>query len=254
MKLYIKNLVNRLSRFSEKLDNIEMFVEKKWVLIDEEGNQQTFIFERDGDLVMSLNGQVKMGKWKYYPAARSIKIDRITDQILLNQAFFDKAVMILKYDGLPDRDLFTLADANVIPDLDVKKYLLSVINTKLNVTTDKLLGGNSLEVYRGASMMTKEGMEVTINGSIPEDGQYYSKLRNFKYVISDSKIKKIFYLYGYKISRGVSIVIEQQSNVDYCEGDQVLIDGQPAPSGKYKLDFLDYIIVKDGVIVESRSW
>ena len=99
MNLYIKNLVNRLSQFSQEIDNIELFVDKKWVLIDDDGNHHSYIFERNGDLVMSLNGQVEMGNWRYYHAASSIKIDRITDQILLNQAFFDNAVMILKYDG-----------------------------------------------------------------------------------------------------------------------------------------------------------
>jgi hypothetical protein len=39
MKLYLNNLVKRLSKFSEKLDNQTLFTDKKWVLIDELGNQ-----------------------------------------------------------------------------------------------------------------------------------------------------------------------------------------------------------------------
>ena len=46
MKQHIKSLIDRLSRYSEKLDNIALFADKKWVLIDENGNQQTYIFKR----------------------------------------------------------------------------------------------------------------------------------------------------------------------------------------------------------------
>jgi len=253
MKLYIKNLVNRLSQFSEKLDNIELFVDKKWVLIDEAGNQQTFIFERDGDLVMSLNGQVKMGKWKYYPAAGSIRIERgIDDNILLNQAFFDNAVMILKYDGSPDRDLFALADANLIPDLDIKKHLQSVINLKLNIVTGILDDGRTLEVYMENSDRPQQGMKVTVDGEIPKDGQYKSTNTDIIYELKQGEIVKMKFLNNYN-SNGAKLVVEQHYYNRIEIGDFVYLDKKLAPSGKYKINFLKLKVV-DGIVKAISVW
>lgn len=84
------------------------------------------------NLFMSFNGKVEIGKWKYLAEANLIYIDRLTDKIFLKQSFFDDSVMILKIDGTND-DLFILANENIIPDLDVPKYLYSfIINIRKN--------------------------------------------------------------------------------------------------------------------------
>ncbi len=89
MKIYLQELVNRLSQFSEKLDNTTLFIDKPWVLIDTNSDYHKYIFKRNGELIMSLNGQAKVGRWEYLASAKSILIDRIKDKILLNQSFFD---------------------------------------------------------------------------------------------------------------------------------------------------------------------
>ena len=122
MNKYLTNLIQRLKEFSANLDKIEFFVDVPWVIVDENLNQQKYIFKRNGDLIMSLNGQVNIGKWELLSAARSILIDRIQDKILLNQNFIDPAVMILKKDGFNDENLI-LANQILIPDLNVTEYL-----------------------------------------------------------------------------------------------------------------------------------
>jgi hypothetical protein len=193
MKLYIKNLVNRLSRFSQKLDNIDLFVDKKWVLIDEEGNQQSYIFERDGDLVMSKNGKVKMGKWKFYPEAQSIKIDRIEDQILLNQAFFDKALMVLKYDGIKNDDLFILADEKKIPDLNIEKYLENIEylkNNKVIQLKDRFTGEEIMIKHQINGVLNIGDQVFYGNGKIINSGKY--KLNSLSVItVENGKVKKI---------------------------------------------------------------
>lgn len=71
---------------------------------------------------MSLNGSVNIGKWEYLPTAKSLLIDRIADKILLNQYFFDPAVMVLKKDG-SNNDNLILANEILLPNLDVVEYL-----------------------------------------------------------------------------------------------------------------------------------
>ena len=125
MKLYLSNLLPRLQEYSLSLDKKEVFVEKPWVIVDENLNQQKYIFRRDGELIMSLNGTVKIGSWEYIAAAKSLLINRIQDKILLNQFFIDPAVMVLKKDGFKDENLI-MANEILIPDLDVTTYLKKI--------------------------------------------------------------------------------------------------------------------------------
>lgn len=122
MLLYIKNLLPRLRQYSQTLDKIELLVEHPWVLIDDENNQQKYIFRRNGDLLMSINGKGIKGKWEYLTVAKSLWIDRGQDNIMLNHDFVDPAVMVLKMDGNKDMP-FVLANENLIPDMDVIRYL-----------------------------------------------------------------------------------------------------------------------------------
>lgn len=191
MKTYLQDIVNRLFQFSEKLDNTSLFIDKPWVLIDSESNYHKYIFKRDGQLIMSLNGQVQLGKWEYLALAKSILIDRIKDKVLLNQSFFNGAVMVLKVDG-NNNDLFILANEEMIPDLDAKKYLQSIYYRKFNIITGILENGNILEVHRGSSgTKLKIGMKATIDGEQPDDGKYKSQSTGRYYEIKNGKVFRI---------------------------------------------------------------
>ena len=65
MNHYINNILPRLKEFSESLDRKEVFIDHPWVIVDDNLNQEKYIFKRNGDLIMSLNGQVTIGKWEY---------------------------------------------------------------------------------------------------------------------------------------------------------------------------------------------
>jgi|SRR5690554_1833907 len=248
MKTYLQDLANRLSQFSEKLDNTTLFVDKPWVLIDTETNYHKYIFKRDGQLIMSFNGQVQVGKWEYLTVAKSILIDRIKDKILLNQSFFDSAVMILKVDGT-NNDLFILANETIIPDLDVKKYLQSVTYRQFNVITGRLENGQTLEIYRGSSnTQLMRGMRATIDGKEPDDGKYRAHRTGRYYEIKNGKLFRITYPVKYQTVDGVNIVIEQINRTSISTGDLAYIDNQPVKTGKYKLGFFRSLTIVNGVI------
>lgn len=251
MKLYLQDIINRISQFSEKLDNTSLFIDKPWVLIDEESNYHKYIFKRDGQLIMSLNGQVQLGKWEYLTLAKSILIDRIRDKVLLNQSFFDSAVMILKIDG-SNNELFILANEILIPDLDVKKYLQSVTYKKFNIAVGQLENGRILEIHRGSSdaYQLQIGMKTTIDGKDAEDGRYKSQDTGRTYEIRNGKIFKITYPKKYQTIDGQNIVIEQIYNDSISLGDLVYIDNQSTATGKYRLGTFKYLVVVNGVITK----
>ena len=167
----IKDYLSKITIYSESLSRTEKYINKPWVHIDINGNYHKYIFNPDGDLFMSFNGKVEIGKWKYLSEANLIFIDRLTDKIFLKQSFFDESVMILKIDGAHD-DLFILANENIIPDLDVAKYLSSlnfnVINP-INETDNstfiniKLITGDVLSINRNGLNHSEVGMAVLLN-------------------------------------------------------------------------------------------
>jgi hypothetical protein len=248
MKLYLTTLIQRLKEYSANLDKIELFVDVPWVIVDENLNQQKYIFKRDGQIIMSLNGQVIMGKWELLPAARSILIDRIQDKILLNQNFIDPAVMVLKKDGFNDENLI-LANEILIPDLNVTEYLKQLYYEKNRVIIKKLKNGDLLEIvyeFNNSSFSRK----VTIEDEPVPDGEY--ELDDFitKYLVKDSRIINKYVNTSYSTNKG-EIVIAQQYPATPSLGDLVYQNNNMASDGKYRLGFWYNIIVKDGRIIKK---
>ncbi|SMO92857.1 hypothetical protein SAMN06265379_11710 [Saccharicrinis carchari] len=246
MKQYIYNLIPRLKQYSANLDKKEVFIEIPWVIVDDDLNVQKYIFRRDGDLIMSNNGQVKMGKWEYLSSAKSILIDRIQDKILLNQNFVDPAVMILKKDGFKDENLF-LANEVLLPDLNIGDYLKKLYYQKNKISEKLLKSGKYFELYDYNGYMSNN--KVTIEGEFVADGKYELSESGRKYLIKDSRVIKVLVEKPYKTDKGI-IIIEIEEYSLHSKGDLVMQNGSFAPDGRYRLGFMSHITVKDGRIIK----
>lgn len=245
LKNYIENLIPRLKKFSASLDKKEIFIDKPWIFVDEDDNLQKFIFRRNGELLMSLNGKVTSGKWEYIPIAKSLLIDRVSDKILLNQSFIDPAVMILKMDGSNGNN-FILANEELIPSLNVDEYLKKLYYEKNRIVTVQLKHGIELEVldYDGGVFDKKR---VMIEGKLVPDSIFEHATYEKKYVIQNSRITRILVTVNYNTKKGL-ITIEQELHNSASVGDSVFLNNFPAPNGKYKLGFMHYIKVKNGLV------
>jgi hypothetical protein len=166
---YINNIIPRLKQFSQDLDKMEVFTDVPWVMIDENLNQQKYIFKRNGDFIMSLNGQVTIGRWEYLSKAKSLLIDRIQDKILLNQNFIDPAVMVLKKDGTQNEH-FVLANEMIIPNLDIKGYLKKIYYEKYNIKVKKIITGEFLEIYYNNSYALNHHDNKVLKNKVSIDG------------------------------------------------------------------------------------
>lgn len=247
MKTYLKNLIARLERYSDKLNNTSLFIDHPWVLIDGEANYHKYIFKRNGDLIMSINGDAQVGKWEYLPSAESLLIDRVDSKLLLNQLFCNEGVMILKYDGFKD-DLFILANQKIMPDLNLVNYLKDLFYQKHDIIAGQTYDGRTIEIYREGVEVPQVGMKVTIDGLEPNYGAYQSKHTQIKYFVSDGKIIKIAYPTKYECTNGAVLTIDQIKKEAFSKGDKIFIDNKPASTGKYKLKKYGIIIVEEGKI------
>lgn len=249
MKVYLKNIAEQLKNYSLSLDKKSIFIDKPWALIDEEFELQKLIFKKNKELILSKNGRVHVGKWDYFPEAKSLLIDRVSDKILCNEAFIDKGVMILKLDGINNR-FFILANENLIPDLDAFKYLKKLRSHKLKIKEIPLVDGRRLEIQRDdIDGPVKIGYPVTVNAETINDGLYKHRVNNKYYEIKNSRIYKILDEKLYTNLHGDKIHIQQQEYWKINNGDYVFVNGEQVDSLLIDFNKTKNLIVRDGKVL-----
>ena len=112
MKTYLLDSINRLKRYSESLDATTIICNKTWIVFNDSGIKETYIFQEDGDLIISNNGVVTDGKWKYITSNRSLIISGNNQKYMLHPEFFDGVVFALQLDGTKEYS-FMIDEANV---------------------------------------------------------------------------------------------------------------------------------------------
>jgi len=100
MKTYILDIIPKIQRFSQKLNDITILQNKHWVILSEESlDKVVFIFrEKNNQLLISNNGIIEKGTWDYI-GNNSIMIDRNSGTYLFKHGFIDECILALKVDG-----------------------------------------------------------------------------------------------------------------------------------------------------------
>ena len=247
MKIYLKSIVKQLQKFSASLDKTSILIDKPWAMIDEEFEMQKLIFKKNKELILSKNGQVQIGKWDYYPEAKSLLIDRNVDKLLCNEAFIDKGIMILRLDGTDNR-FFMLANENIVPDLDANGYLKKLRYQILRIVEKRLVDGKILEIQREYDL-PEIGDSVTIDAEPVQDGKYQLSKQEY-FEIKRSRIYKILTETQYTNPDGQEIVIQQQYNGNILRGDYVFMFGKQIDNAVINFSKSKNLIVKDGIIIK----
>ena len=119
---FINNIIPRLRRFAVNIEIKEALVDKIWEIFDYPENVHDYQFLRDKRLIMTHNGDVKIGRWEILPNNRLL-IERGNDQpVNLLYDFSTHGIVLMKKAG-NNQTPFFLFDKNVIPDGDIIRYL-----------------------------------------------------------------------------------------------------------------------------------
>ena len=112
MKTYLLETLNRYKRFSESLDAKAVLSNKAWVVFNDEGEKQVYIFHEDGTVLITTNGIGSVKTWKYIPANKSILINGDGNRfVMLSTAFVDENILAFQLDGT-DRYAFMIDENN----------------------------------------------------------------------------------------------------------------------------------------------
>lgn len=129
MHEYLNNLLPRLRTLSKTLNQVEIFADKEWVFVDANSNNpHLYTFLRDKRLIVSVNGENKIGKWEILPTGKLLIEFSNEPPMLLENAFVNNAVLVLKKNGENDQP-FILFDRLEIPDGNIIKYLKNLEKT-----------------------------------------------------------------------------------------------------------------------------
>jgi len=248
LKDYIKKVFPGILEFSISLDKTSSILDKPWVVAGTDQTKEKYIFKKNHELLISKEGKVEMGKWEFLDEAHSFLIKRESGSFLYNKGYLDKAVLILKVDGR-ESDYLTLANENVLPDLDVRGYLEKIRYRKHNILKLELEDGSFVEVERDYdTSFPIVGNRISLAGGLAiPPGKY--RLKNDQQIleVAKGKIRSILQLQQYNYNNRL-IEIEQQDPEDINEGDYVTVNGLAPLSGVYLLSNRRFISVHNGKV------
>jgi hypothetical protein len=221
---YIKAILPNIQSFSSSLSKKAIFLNHPWVLVNDKGENEKLIFQKDGELIMSKAGDVKTGKWEYLSQANSLLIDRGVDKKLYNQGFIDQGIMVLKLDGTID-GFIVLANENIIPNLDIKKYLKERTIAELDLRADFLSNGELIYIKKldpNYPVAIAIGDKVYSNNlECINDGLYRIKGFNNSVNVINGKVDFFSFQKEYVLQEG-TILIEQDNRYSISKGDLII--------------------------------
>lgn len=103
MKTYVLSIPLSLQQYSKKLDVVTLLCKNSWNLIKEPPAREVLLFQKDGIIMDSVNGNVNSYSWQYFAQNNSLIINLAQEQgFLFKLAFSSSEFIILQKDGTPE--------------------------------------------------------------------------------------------------------------------------------------------------------
>jgi len=191
VKTFVADIIPKLQRFSQNLDNTTLLTNQHWVLLDElEHTKTVYIFRQNDELLISINGKVDKAKWEYL-GQNSILIDLKDQSFLFRHGFFDENILALKIDSKEEYAVL-INESKYRGELNSLGAVLSFLNQKYLISppiTNKVLvqgEGDILSInYIRGGYTLKMGYfnEYLVKLSTGKQHKIYEKRSNGKYYI-----------------------------------------------------------------------
>jgi hypothetical protein len=130
MNTYLLSIPESLKSFHEKINVKRALCGKTWRVLTQESEKVVLIFQEEGKIIVSKNGEAIKSSWEYIEANKSILVEIDSKQVLSHPTFIDDVLFILQQDGT-DKCII-MVDENKIDKLmlisleAIKKYLYRI--------------------------------------------------------------------------------------------------------------------------------
>lgn len=141
MKTYLADIIPKIQRFSQKLDNTTMLTNNHWVVIDNNDNiKMVYIFRDNCELLISKNGLVSKAKWEYL-GKEALLIDSSDGSYLFKHGFLDENILALKIDS-NEEYVFLVNETKYGSELNSIESILEFLNSNyINSETKRSIQG-----------------------------------------------------------------------------------------------------------------
>ena len=163
MKTYILDTIDRFKRYSQTLDVQTILCQKAWYVLNEDGDDEKLIFQKDGTIIVSINGTTKTYQWEYIPSMQSVHIKYSQSEgIMLKPAFLDGIILAFQKTGTKEC-MFLIDNAlgenkKTLSLSSVKKHLLAYEDGNITETEIQKLS-KELELANAAQEKIKKEQE-----------------------------------------------------------------------------------------------
>lgn len=99
MKTYNLDVIHRIKRFSKEFNASKALCDKTWIVFNDSGKREVYIFQLGGTLYITIDGVGVIGKWKWVAANNSLIINRDGKVMVLHPEFIDNSILALNLDG-----------------------------------------------------------------------------------------------------------------------------------------------------------
>ena len=140
MEQYIKNIIPNIQKYGKKLSQKEYFVNKTWLLVNNDNNFIQYTFKKNYELIISLNGDVIKGKWEIL-TQNKILIDSTNGTVQLENLFLNQDIIVLLKPSI-NEELLILINEDVIRDRNPLTYL-----QELQIKKERQIKENSNMTY-----------------------------------------------------------------------------------------------------------
>ena len=243
MKTFFLDLIPRIQRYSEQLDNITVLTNKHWVLLNEEPEKTVYIFrEVNNQLLISKNGKIEKGNWEYL-GNNSLLIDQTNGSYLFKHGFIDDSILALKMDGCDEYAL-------LINEQKFEKYLNSLnkvisflqkqyVNKSSDLTIPSLIRNSSVKenntkkeylepIASKVIWKTNKNLKYTFESKYPENEfKIYNQNGSWGYIDKNENVAIDFiYEDAFPFSEGLAVVQLNQKKGFINRKGKTIIDFQ----------------------------
>lgn len=131
MEQLIKNIIPSIKQYGELLSQ-KSILQKTWLLVNDDDDLVQYTFKKDGELIISINGDVTKGKWELLSSTK-ILLESPRGSIQLESLFFNNGIIVLLKLS-KENELLILIDMKELDNRTPIKYLEDV---KSNFERDK---------------------------------------------------------------------------------------------------------------------
>lgn len=174
MKTFISDIIPKIQKYSQRLDNLTLLTNQQWVVIDEIDNAKTvYIFRQNNELLISKNGKVEKAKWEYL-GNNLLLIDHKDESYLFKHGFFDENILALKIDG-KDEYAFLVNETKYNIELNSidriieflqMKYISNEVFHQIGISSNNLnkVNDSNIVEIEGVLVISKVSKSTLIEG------------------------------------------------------------------------------------------